>query len=486
MLRVARVTDATGRYYLADLASARDPGLPRVADRRSGVAAGRWTGAGAAELGLRGRVDAASLGAVLSGQHPSEGDQLRVRETTVRAYDLTFAAPKSASVLFALEAPDAAEAVLDAHEMAVAAATRYVAAHAAAVRRTVAGARPTIGVEGLVAAIFTHHVSRALDPHLHSHVVVASLAHGGDSQWRAIDGRGLFAHAQAAGALYDAVLRHEVTQRLGFGWSPRQPRGWELTAVGPVLVGAFSSRRAEILAELGTYAGRVGGERRGTPSPRARALAWAVTRDPKGTEPPPSELRTRWAAIARDAVGSVALEQGARSRGAPRTEVDEHRFAASIHEAGSRGAARRDAVRAWSLALGTGAPADSIERCVGALCHWGPGTGVGEALHAPAEMVPAPYALQALGPRPASPEGLAVWLSAASSIARYRGRWDVQDRSCPLGCETGAELAAMPARRLADHLSTSRALDEALTALGRRDELARRADRARGLSLDRS
>jgi conjugative relaxase-like TrwC/TraI family protein len=496
MLRVARVSDSTGRYYLAELASELEAGWPGIAGGRSGPSsAGRWLGAGAAGLALHGHVEAGPLSAVLSGRHPTEGHRLRLRETAVSAYDLTFAAPKSASVLFALGAPSAAGAVRDAHEEAVDAATAYVARHAAAVRRLDPGGRSASPVDGLVAASFTHHVSRALDPHLHSHVVVANVARGDDGRWRAIDGRGLYAHAQAAGALYDAVLRHGVTARLGLEWSPRRPRGWELSAVDPVLIGALSARRAEILAELDGHtrrAARTSGAvgpgwvdgMRTSPSGRARTVAWARTRDPKVSRQPFDELRTRWAAIAHDAGCPVELRTGVPTRRAARAEIDEHRFAAAIHETGHHGVARRDAVRAWAQALGTGAPAESIERCVVALVDWGEGIGVAEPLRAFATVTPRPHVLRVLGPRPASPEHLSVWMSAATSILRYRSHWEVRERWPVLGGGTQAELAAMPARRLAEHLSTSRAIDEALSALGRRGELERRRDGARGLVRD--
>ncbi len=507
MLRVARVTDSTGRYYLSD----RDLELAGAAfqtgEDRPGPLPARWLGAGAAGLALCGRVEDAQLAAVLSGRHPSGGHRLSAREPAVRAYDLTFAAPKSASVLFALGTPDAAGAVRDAHEEAVDAAAGYVAGHAAVVRQAGPDGRSASSVDGLVAAAFTHCVSRALDPHLHSHVVVANLARGGDGRWRAIDGRGLYAHARAAGALYDAALRHGVTARLGLEWSPRRPSGWEVSAVDPVLAGALSERRAEILAELegrarrqapaGGAGGDAGPDRargdagpdraRGTRAPasrRARAVAWAVTRDPKVPAPSSAELRARWARIARDAGSPATLGAEVPARRAARVDVDEHRFAAAILESGHRGVARRDAIRAWAVAIGTGAPAESIERCVDALHHWGAGGGVAETLHPPAALIPRPHVLRALGPRPSSPERLSVWLSAASSILRYRTRWEVNDRWQALGGGGRSELAAMPASRLSDHLSTARAIDEAMAALGRRRELERRRDGARGLERD--
>ena len=55
-----------------------------------------------------------------------------------------------------------------------------------------AGARsPSCPTTGPVAGGFLHRTSRALDPHLHTHVVVANVAEGVDGVWSGVDGRRL-------------------------------------------------------------------------------------------------------------------------------------------------------------------------------------------------------------------------------------------------------------------------------------------------------
>ncbi len=73
---------------------------------------------------------------------------------------------------------------------------------------------------GLVAAAFRHRTSRAGDPQLHTHVLVANLGRGLDGRWSALDGRRLYAHARTASFVYQAVLRGELTRTLGVEWSP--------------------------------------------------------------------------------------------------------------------------------------------------------------------------------------------------------------------------------------------------------------------------
>ncbi len=67
--------------------------------------------------------------------------------------------------------------------------------------------------EGFIAASYRHRMSRAGDPQLHTHVVVGNLtrAENGDT---ALDARALYEHKSASGAVYRAVLRAEVRERL--------------------------------------------------------------------------------------------------------------------------------------------------------------------------------------------------------------------------------------------------------------------------------
>jgi len=477
VLRVAAVHDTSGRYYLSD----RSVDLPDAA-RALVASRSRWLGQGAAGLGLHGTVRGGELGSVLSGLHPSGRYVLRRRATGVSGYDLTFSAPKSVSVLHGIGGARVSAGIAAAHEDALEAALGYVAAHAAAVRQATTDGRVPAPVEGLVAASFTHELSRTGDPHLHSHVVVANLARGPDGRWRAVDGRGLFAHTRAAGALYDCVLRAGISARLGLEWRARGAGGFELEAVDPVVTAVLSTRRAEIAEHLHVHlSGR-------SPSRRARAVAWAATREAKDDIPPASALRRRWTETARDAGWTPGVLE--RGRGVRRLEprgckipaLDEHRFAASIVDADRpAGTPRRDALFAWASALRDGARGEDVARCVDLLADWGAGTGVAEERRGARGLLPTAYERRTLGPRPGVPDALMVWQAAATAIARYRARWGVVDETRSLGASAPGELAALSSSRLADHLRTSRVVDEALVSLGRRRE----QDRERELSVSR-
>jgi hypothetical protein len=216
---------------------------------------------------------------------------------------------------------------------------------------------------------------------------------------------------------------------------------------------------------------------------RARHVSWAATREPKGIVPTLGELRRRWAAVARDAGCAPELALSGRTGRPEHASVDEHRFAAALLEAADRGVTRRDALGAWAVSLEAGAPVEDVERCVDMLADWGNGTGVAERLVAPGAVVPPPHVLRLLGPRPATPRAFGLWESAASAIARYRDRWDVRDRWRVLGADMPEELRALPARRLADHLATTRRIDDMLTRLGRSREPLRDRGLERTLGL---
>jgi conjugative relaxase-like TrwC/TraI family protein len=231
----------------------------------AGEARGVWMGAGSAQLGLAGDVDGEQLRAVLAGLDPRDGSVLRSARGGVRvvAFDLTFSAPKSVSVLFGIGEREVRVAVRQAHDRAVREALAYLEGSAAFVRGGPAGVE-VMPADGLVAAAFRHRTSRVGDPQLHTHLLVANLARGIDGRWSALDGRRLYAHARTASFVYQAVLRGELTHALGVEWTPVQKGIAEIAGVPPEVIRAFSRRRAEIVTamiERGTSgcAGRGGG-----------------------------------------------------------------------------------------------------------------------------------------------------------------------------------------------------------------------------------
>ena len=256
VLSIGKLAAGQARYYL-DQAEVRVDAVQSIGEgveeyyAGGAEARGNWVGTAAAGLGLSGGIDGDALRRVLAGLDPRGGAPLRASSSPVRVagFDLTFSAPKSVSVVFALGDRGVRGAVRDAHDRAAREAIEYIEGSAAAVRRGHGGVRVE-PASGLVAAAFRHRTSRAGDPQLHTHVLVANLGRGPDGRWSALDGRRLYAHARAASFVYQAVLRAELTRTLGLEWLPVRNGIADLLGVPKSLLRAFSRRRVEITAAL--------------------------------------------------------------------------------------------------------------------------------------------------------------------------------------------------------------------------------------------
>ncbi len=131
--------------------------------------AGRWWGAGRSALGVDGEVAGAELRALLEARHPTTDEKLGrgFGDKSARGFDATFSAPKSVSVLWALTPdPWVRAEVLAAHDTAVDAALGWFEGHGAVTRRGTDGIHQ-VATQGVTAALFRQHTSRAMDPQLH-------------------------------------------------------------------------------------------------------------------------------------------------------------------------------------------------------------------------------------------------------------------------------------------------------------------------------
>ncbi len=263
---------------------------------RGGAASGVWRGNGVAELDLAGTVNAEGLVRLFDGEHPGTGERLgrQLRKDGVAAWDVTFSADKSVSLLWALSDKETRRQVLEAFDKATTEAFEYLESVASSTR----GASKTpvvndngdpvlndngtprfrvetwpIPTAGFVAASFTEFTSRADDPQLHTHVVVANKVKGNDGIWRSIDGRLLYRHQLAAGYLHEAVLRRELTRRLGVRWQPVHNGMADIEGFTRHQIDVFSRRRHQLEEWR---------QEQGLPdTAAARQVAVLATRDPK-------------------------------------------------------------------------------------------------------------------------------------------------------------------------------------------------------------
>ncbi|MFL5927820.1 MAG: MobF family relaxase, partial [Gaiellaceae bacterium] len=348
MLSIGKLGEGQANYYLEAVAQG-------IEDYYAGAgeAPGRWLGSAARELRVDGEVDDDGLHAALGGSNPRTGATLAAARNGPRVpgFDLTFSAPKSVSVAFGLGDEPVSREVRDAHHVAVDAALGYIERHAAVARRGRGGVEIVPG-NGFVAAAFRHRTSRAGDPQLHTHVLVANMTRGPDGRWTALDARRLYTHAKTAGYLYQAQLRMELVRRLGVEWTPVRNGTAEIAGVPTPVLRAFSRRRAEIERAMAE---------RGEHTAKAAQVATLDSRQAKDYDVSPESLRERWAdksrrlGFTRDDLAGLINRTQYR---APRTrELD-----AAVSELGSsRGLTRdratftrRDVIQAWCERLPQG------------------------------------------------------------------------------------------------------------------------------------
>ncbi len=185
---------------------------------------------------------------LIEAEERAKGSRFR---TPVAGFDLTFSLSKSVSVAWALADSDTKARIYACHRRAIEVVLSY------AEREVFHSRSGTNGVvqediEGVVAVAFTHWDSRAGDPQLHDHVVVANRARScSDGRWRTLDSRGLFKSVVALSELHHGVLSDLLTEALGWGWEGRTRRHserlrYEVDGVGEALMAEFSQRSAAI------------------------------------------------------------------------------------------------------------------------------------------------------------------------------------------------------------------------------------------------
>jgi conjugative relaxase-like TrwC/TraI family protein len=385
VLSVSKLSPGQEAYYERSVAAGIDD---YYAGR--GESPGVWVGRGSVELELDGVVGDGELGRLIGGRHPLTSAELRrhppKKQITVEridtatgerrleqktlspvaGYDLVFSPPKSVSLLHALGTEDVRHAVNQAHLSAWQAALAYLEQRACVTRRGKNGVVRERG-SGFVAAAYQHRTSRAQDPHLHTHVIVANMARSQDGEWRALDGEPILKHYRlAAGYLYQSQLRYELTQSLGVEWREPENGMAEIAGVPDGALRAFSQRRAQVLDYL---------ERRGSSGFYAAKVAAIETRDRKEPIDLP-RMRLEWEARAAEhGLGRRQLKRVLRRT--IERELDEPDIGeVAARLAGPEGLTEKrstfngtDAVMAWARACSQGAPAERVlalvERFIG-------------------------------------------------------------------------------------------------------------------------
>lgn len=253
----------------------------------AGAPPGRWLGAGTAGLGIDTgtRVTARAARLLLQDSaHPETGEPLgrapvaagpapegaktpagklaKTERQPVAGFDLTFSVPKSVSVLWAMADEPTKAAVHAAHRAALDQTLSWLEDRVVQTRAGHAGVAK-VATRGLVATAFDHWDSRAGDPQLHTHVVVANrIQRDSDGAWTTLDSFGLHKNVVAASERFNGLLFDELARTLG---TQAEVRGdaaesdgltiadrnarVELAGVPDELIDEFSSRTHDIEKE---------------------------------------------------------------------------------------------------------------------------------------------------------------------------------------------------------------------------------------------
>ncbi|NNV32375.1 conjugative relaxase [Roseobacter sp. HKCCD8767] len=246
----------------------------------------QFYGKAAEEAGLTDSFSDDRFTAILDGQTPDGRTLGRYRDGEREhrpGIDLTFSAPKAVSIA-ALVGGDTR--ILKAHTDAVKTALDYAEANLVQTRRYVNGQVRTETGCKIIAGLFQHDTSRALDPQLHTHAVIANMVKDSNGDFRSLSNEALYNGKMLLGQIYRSALAQNL-QDLGYETKALDKGLFDIKGVPQELVDTFSKRREEIEQALK--------DKNYEPTAVASSLAALATRSAKQPVQR-SELRAAWAA----------------------------------------------------------------------------------------------------------------------------------------------------------------------------------------------
>jgi conjugative relaxase-like TrwC/TraI family protein len=247
---------------------------------------------------------------VASNHHAVTGEQLteRMKNSRRAGFDAVFSAPKSVSIQAFLGGD---ELLLAAHERAVNQALQELEAYAC--NQDGQGISKRYMPSGkIAAAVFRHGESRALDPHLHSHVFIFNVTESSSEPGRllALESSAIFERTKFLTEVYRNALAREI-HWLGYAIE-RRDHGFELAGVAPELLARFSKRAQQRDAALAVREAELGREL----TRDEIAVLVRENREKKRYELTPAEVRQRQIAQVSD--DELAQLRGLRQSGRPR------------------------------------------------------------------------------------------------------------------------------------------------------------------------
>ncbi len=250
---------------------------------------GQWFGTGAQWMNLQGTVKRDAFHNLLEGYSP-DGKWFHVQNAgspkRQSGWDLTFSAPKSVSVLWALSPDDLRKEIESAHQHAVKRALTYLEETAGITRRGRGGAIKESAA--LVYATFQHGTSRAHDPQLHTHAILLNLGLREDGTSGSLQSLNIFREKMSAGAVYQTELACVLRRKMNLQIDP-DPVSFHVRGVPKELCHEFSKRRRAIERKL---------KAQGKQGAIAAKTAALETRQKKESIPR-AELFSRWEQVGK-------------------------------------------------------------------------------------------------------------------------------------------------------------------------------------------
>ena len=226
-------------------------------------------------------------------------------QTAIAGFDLVFTPSKSVSIAWGLGDKQLRKDIEAAHEHAIQDVVRHLENNVVMTRRGHNGIRQIDTKNGIIGTKFRHYDSRAGDPNLHDHVVIANRVEGEDDKWSSIDGRTLYQYGVECSELYNSKVQEYVTQLTGLQFEPRMQNGkpiHEIVGISDETIRAFSSRRGDISAELDRVKAKFVADNGYEPSEKQliklAQQATLATRPAKSEARSLEDLHTEWVAAA--------------------------------------------------------------------------------------------------------------------------------------------------------------------------------------------
>lgn len=226
-------------------------------------------------------------------------------QTAIAGFDLVFTPSKSVSIAWGLGDKQLRKDIEAAHEHAIQDVVRHLENTVIMTRRGHNGIRQIDTKSGIIGTKFRHYDSRAGDPNLHDHVVIANRVEGADNKWSSIDGRVLYQYGVECSELYNSKVQEYVTQLTGLQFEPRMQNGkpiHEIVGISDETIRAFSSRRGDISAELDRVKAKFVADNGYEPSEKQliklAQQATLATRPAKSEARSLEDLHTEWVAAA--------------------------------------------------------------------------------------------------------------------------------------------------------------------------------------------